>query len=348
MTREIINRIVIIGLGSIGKRHLGLVQTINPSTEIRILTNTERKSFSDSSELIYSNIDEVLKFHPQVAIIANPAPFHIDMAQKLAEAGVSLLIEKPISTSTEGILKLIETCQKNKLVLLVGYNLRYLLSLQYFKKIIEEETIGKILAIRCEAGQYLPDWRPGKDYRESVSARKDLGGGVLLELSHEIDYLRWIFGEVNWVRAKLSKQSTLEIDVEDSASVVMGFKSNDHQQELLCSLDLDFIRHDQTRKCVAIGEKGSLRWDGVGNTVDLYSKGSNAWKNIFKGEDGISKTYEKQWKHFLDCVSRGIRPQVTGEDGLRVLEIIEAIRQSDTEGKEVAVVITRPRDNLIT
>ena len=140
---------------------------------------------------------------------------------------------------------------------MTGYNLRFSPSLMYFNELIKKNIVGQILSVRCEVGQYLPEWRPNKDYRKTVSANFHLGGGVLLELSHEIDYLRWIFGEVDWVRATLAQQSSLVFDVEDSAHLTLGFLPNENGRQLIGTLNLDFIRHDQTRACIAIGEKGA-------------------------------------------------------------------------------------------
>ena len=127
-------------------------------------------------------------------------------------------------------MSLINICQSKKIALMTAYNLRFQPSLQEFRKQIKQQRIGKILSVRVEVGQYLPNWRPESDYRKGVSAQKKLGGGVLLELSHEIDYISWIFGDYKWVKAHISKQSNLEIDVEDTAYLLLGFKPDKYGQ----------------------------------------------------------------------------------------------------------------------
>jgi predicted dehydrogenase len=104
---------------------------------------------------------------------------------------------------------------------MVGYNLRFMKSLKKFREILKKNTIGKILSIRSEVGSYLPSWRPDSDYKKSVSAIKKLGGGVLLELSHDIDYLVWLFGNVKWVSSTIHRQSNLKIDTEDTAHITL-------------------------------------------------------------------------------------------------------------------------------
>jgi len=170
-------------------------------------------------------MDAVISYRPNIAVIASPSPFHLEMCENFLNMDTHLLIEKPIADSTEGVCSLLTRFQQKELILMVGYNLRYSPSLDFFRNLIKGNAIGEIHSVRCEVGQYLPTWRPDTDYRQGVSARKELGGGVLLELSHEIDYLRWIFGEMEWVRASISKQSNLEIDVEDTAHMTIGFSS---------------------------------------------------------------------------------------------------------------------------
>lgn len=259
MRSRLINRILIVGLGSIGKRHLRLARALLPNADIRVLRHQAGSAVPDSANGSFSSIDEAIAFAPQTAVIASPAPFHIATAQALAEAGVHLLIEKPLSASLNGVMQLLETCQKQGTVLLTGYNLRFLPSLQRFRDLLGDGVIGKVLSVRCEIGQYLPSWRPDADYRQGVSARRELGGGALLELSHELDYLRWIFGEVDWVKATLSRQSSLALDVEDTAHLTLGFAPADDGHQLIGTVNMDFVRHDTTRLCTTIGENGSLR-----------------------------------------------------------------------------------------
>jgi predicted dehydrogenase len=171
-----------------------------------------------------------------------------------------------------------------------------------------------------------------------VSARQELGGGVLLELSHEIDYLRWIFGEVTWVKASLSRQSDLEISVEDSAHLVLGFATSVDNYQLIGTVNLDFIRHDVTRECVAIGERGSLRWNGLTGDVSIFEAGAEGWRVLFNCPQLCDESYIAEWKNLLACVAERETPLISGEDGLRVLEIIEAVRNSAISGGQISKV----------
>lgn len=344
----LINRILIVGLGSIGKRHLRLARGFFPNEDIRVLRHQECDSVPEFATGCFSRLEQAIDFAPQVAVIASPATFHMKTALALAHVGVHLLVEKPLSASSDGALQLLETCRQNKTVLLTGYNLRFLLSLQRFRDLLNENVIGRVLSVRCEIGQYLPSWRPDFDYRQGVSARHELGGGALLELSHELDYMRWIFGEVEWVKATLSQQSSLEIDVEDTAHLILGFTPAENGYQLIGTVNMDFVRHDTTRCCTAIGEKGSLRWNGLTGGIELFKAGAKAWREIFRHQHQRDDSYLAEWRHFLTCVSEQKTPLISGEDGLKVLQIIEAARMAARSGTLVKLVKNQPKKKVST
>lgn len=343
-----IERILIVGFGSIGRRHLRLARQTLPNADIRILRHHPGSEAPESANGVFFSMEEAVDFAPQIAVIANPAPFHVATAQALASAGAHLLVEKPLSDSLTGVAHLLETCRRQQVGLLTGYNLRFVTSLQRFRNLLSERIVGRVLSVRCEVGQFLPDWRTESDYRQSVSAQRKLGGGALLELSHELDYLRWIFGEVEWVHASLSRQSTLELDVEDTAHLSLGFMPTSDSPALIATANLDFIRHDTTRLCTAIGESGSLRWNGVSGYVELYRAGAKQWEELFRHQQQRDDSYLAQWSHLIDCVQQHETPLISGEDGLRVLEIIEAARSSASTGKTVSTASIRQADGSYT
>lgn len=333
----LIKRVLIIGLGSIGKRHLRLARELLPDADIRVLRHQECVSVPEHATGCFSRLDQAIDFAPQIAVIASPATFHMNTAQALAQVGVHLLVEKPLSASLDGVPQLLETCREHGTVLLTGYNLRFLPSLQQFRDLLNENVIGSVLSVRCEIGQYLPSWRPDTDYRQGVSARHELGGGALLELSHELDYLCWIFGEVEWVKATLSRQSSLEIDVEDTAHLILGFASAATEHQLIGTVSMDFVRHDASRLCTAIGEKGSLRWNGLTGVVEQFEAGAIGWREIFRHQHQRDDSYLAEWQHFLSCISEQKTPLITGEDGFKVLQVIDAARKASESGSQVRV-----------
>lgn len=331
-----ISKILIQGSGSAGKRHLSIAKKMFPQAEIKVFSNGSVKETINSVDYL-TEISEVIHFEPQIAVIAGAASTRVKLCSALVGVGTHLLIEKPISDKSEGVLDLINSCQAAKLILAVGYNLQFDDTLIFFRDKVDELIVGKPLLIEIKVGQYLPDWRSNSDYRTSVSAHRKLGGGVLLELSHEINYLEWIFGKIEWVRATIMHQSELDIDVEDVAVLTLGI-NNSMNRNLVASVNLDFIRHDRERSCIVVGELGSIKWDGLKSEVSIYTKESKKWETIISGKKSIDETYLQEWLDFIDCVESGNSPKVTGHQGLSVLQVIDAVKKSAVSGLQVEVI----------
>ena len=322
-----LERILVVGYGSIGQRHARLARAALPDATIAILRRSPgAPPAGDPAWVFLSTIDDAVRFRPQAAVIAGPSSHHLAPAMALAAAGAHLLVEKPIANTVAGVPELVELCRARGRVLMAGYNLRFQPSLRRFRDLVRGGRAGQVVSVRAEVGQYLPTWRPDSDYRQTVSARADLGGGVLLELSHEIDYLRWVFGEVESVNATLATVSDLEIDVEDTAHLVLGFAGP--RGRPLAAVSLDFVRHDHTRTCVAIGTLGSLRWDALAGRVDWFAEGASGWTTEFQQPPARDESYRAEWSEFLACIATGAEPSVTGADALRTLRVVEAVRES--------------------
>ena len=330
-------KILIVGLGSAGSRQLRLAKVKFPDWEIKVLRSSTSDIPKAKENGFIRSLGEVAEFKPSMAIICSPSPFHVEIAQFLAGIGAHILIEKPISNSTAGIKELISNCNKNSLALMTGYNLRYLESLNYFRDCIISGEIGSIQSIRCEVGQYLPDWRPDKDYRTTVTARRELGGGALLELSHELDYLQWIFGSAEWVSAVIGKQSKLDIDTEDSAHLVIGFSDETLGYATIGNVNIDLYRHDKTRNCLVIGDCGSIRWDAILDRVAIYSTINPEWKTVFQGKSSLEESYLHQLDDFASASENLTISGATGVDGLRVLELIESAWKSSKSRSQVVI-----------
>ena len=282
-------------------------------------------------------MEAALEARPQAAVVATPASCHLEAAGELARAGVHLLVEKPIAAGIDGVRELVDLCETRGVTLMTGYNLRFMPSMLRFRELLGTQVVGRVLSVRAEVGQYLPSWRPGGDYRHGVSASFALGGGVLLELSHEIDYLRWLFGEIDWVSAVLCRQSALDIDVEDTAHLQLGFVATGASAPVVASLNMDFVRHDATRVCTVIGEAGSLRWKALEGTVELFEQGASAWQVLYAAKPDPDDSYRGEWRHFLECIAKGAEPLVSGHDGLAVLRVIDAARRSSAARKVMPV-----------
>lgn len=321
------SKIAIVGFGSAGRRHYSTAQESNPAAEFLVVTSNPG---ADLTLPHTSNLADVEKFKPHVVVLAGPASLRLETFSRLADHSPAFFFEKPLASSLIEGKQIMQHIATLGVAGQVGYNLRFSESLRFFRDHVSARRLGRILSVRVETGQFLPSWREGVDYRESVSGRSKLGGGVLLELSHELDFVQWIFGDISWVSGWIGKNSDLEIDVEDTAHISIGISRNDSSEFLIGTINLDFLRHDQVRLVTAICEQGSLSWDGVANEVKIHNANDHSWEVVWRSQPA-ENSYSNQWKSFLHSIESGSAPEVTVEDGLKVLKTIDAIRSSHEE-----------------
>ncbi len=322
--------VLIVGFGSIGRRHAQIVSQVLPEAKIVVLRRPESQGEVEGFPVVYC-LEEALLTNPRFAILAGPSPFRLALAKQLIEANIPLFLEKPLSNNMKGVEAFATLCEERKAMVQVGYCLRFEPSLIAFKMALEEKKCGDISHIRADVGQYLPDWRPDTDYRESVSARKDMGGGALLELSHEIDYVRWLCGEVATVSGKLKNISNLDLDVEDCAQIELTFKNG-----VVGSIHLDMVQKIAVRTCKVTGRAGVLEWDGLKKAVTLYPLETQKGETLYQGSSTTGlEMFVAQFKHFLSCLETRTPPLIGVRDGQRALEIVEATRCSSQEGRQV-------------
>ena len=169
---------------------------------------------------------------------------------------MDLFIEKPLTHRPEGIAELAGLLKRHNCVSLVGCNMRFHPGPAQVKRFIEEGRLGKVLFARIHAGSYLPEWRPGTDYRQNYAAKAETGGGCMLDCIHEIDLARWYLGEVEEVMACAAHLSRLEIDTEDYAFLLLR-----HENGAVSEVHLDYLQRSYERGCQIAGEQGTL---GVG------------------------------------------------------------------------------------
>ena len=324
------------GLGSIGKRHVENIKNII-DCEVFAL---KRKNYKEDDFVkkykieIFFDLDKALQSMPDAVFITNPTNFHIPHALKAAKHNCHLFIEKPLSNNMDGVEKLIHLAKKNNLIGMIGCNLRFHPSLRLIKKMLEENWIGKVISIRAQAGQYLPDWHPGQDYRIGYSANKNFGGGVVLDLIHELDYLYWFFGEVKEVFAFIDKSSNLEINSEDTAEILLRFRNN-----IIGEVHLDYVQRTPSRSCQIIAEEGTIIWDYYKGEVKVYRITNNSWKTFnLKKEFNLNQMYVDEIRHFINCLKGKKLPFPNISAGADVLKIALAAKKSSEMGKLASIV----------
>lgn len=324
-------KILIIGYGSIGKRHLkNMLSLGKKDTELMLCRSSKKEANAGNN--VFFDLDEALAQKPDVVFITNPTSLHITAALKAAEKGCHLFIEKPLSNNADGVDKLLKIVEEKNLIVMVGYNMRFHQSIVLMKNLLDKKTIGKVLAARIEVGSYLPDWHPGEDYRKSYSASKALGGGVILDLSHELDYARWLLGEVREVMCFSGKLSSLDIETEDTAEIILRMESG-----ALVEIHLDYLQRSPIRTCEIIGELGTIKWNSDEKDVKLFSIKKNKWESFKEKEDDRNSMYVDEVRHFIDCVENGKKPLVSALEGKKVLDIALAAKKSSETGIMIKV-----------
>jgi predicted dehydrogenase len=320
-------KFLIAGFGSIGRRHFRNLKALGQND---ILFYRSGLSQLDDAELagyvVETNLAAALAHKPDAVIVANPTALHLKVAIPAARAGCHILLEKPISHSLDGVADLRAAAKASGSRILVGFQLRFHPTLQQAAQLLADGSLGRPLSARAHWGEYLPDWHPYEDYRSGYSARADLGGGVVLTLSHPFDYLRWLLGEVNSVWASLARTGELEISVEEQAEIGLTFAGG-----ALASVHLDYLQRPATHSLEIVCSQGRLHWDAA--TGILRQINLDGAEKEYAPPAGFERNdlFLAQTRHFLDVVG-GAEPACTLEDGQRALEIALAAHRSNETG----------------
>jgi predicted dehydrogenase len=253
--------------------------------------------------------------------VASPASFHAEHAVPLLQAGIPTLIEKPVTSDVEDSQYLKQVAAKTGTPVAVGYCLRYLPSAMKVKELLDAKAIGTLYNAHIEIGQYLPDWRPSKDYRDSVSANASLGGGALLELSHELDYSQWLLGPLAVQFAHLRSSDELDLDVEDLADIVATTEAG-----AVVNIHLDFLQRKAYRRCRFVGSTSVLEWDLIANNVIQISASG---EEILYSEPAWDKNkmYLNMLQDFINMTKDNKHSCIDLQQAGKTVELIETIKQ---------------------
>ena len=341
-------KILVVGLGSIGQRHVRNLRSLLGS-DVEILAYrvqglphvlTEQREIECGSSVeakydikAYRNLDQALAQEPAAAFICNPTSLHQTVALSAARAGCHLLVEKPLSNRYEGVEELINIVDSKGLVALVGYQMRFHPCLQRLQSLLQQKAIGRILSVRVEVGEYLPEAHPYEDYRHTYAARPELGGGVILSQIHELDYVYWLFGLPRRVITFGGHLSSLDIDVEDTASSLMECVVDGIPVPI--EVHQDFVQRPARHTCQVIGDAGKILVDLDTVTVQVFDgQGQITDQCNFSGFQR-NQLFLDELKHFLACVRGEEDPIVTLRDAAQSLRMALTARQSLATGQVV-------------
>lgn len=327
-------KVLVAGAGSIGRRHLGNLGSLGIRNLAACDPDQQRlaRIVEELNVSAWPGYEKALEeYRPDLVLICTPPVLHVEQARMALEAGCHVFIEKPLAPSLEGVNSLIERARKSDRVVQVGYNLRYHPGIKTIKRFVEEGKIGKVLWASFEFGQYLPDWRPWQDYRISYTARKEMGGGIILDASHELDYALWLLGTPSRLVCMAGKSSGLEMDVEDNATLLIRFESDAE-----AVVHVDCIQRAYSRKCKLVSETGTILWDYNQNQVNFFHSAEEKWENL-SYEFDPNDMYLREIETFLERTAAGGSNTGDLESAKLVLKVTLAALQSAAKKEWVSL-----------
>ncbi len=279
----------------------------------------------------FSTIQDTASFKPDFAIVANPTSLHVATAKELVNQNIPVLLEKPISDSDSGLDVLVQIAKSKNIPLMVGYMMRFHPCAIKLIKYVDENVLGRIYNIIVNVNSFMPAWHHYEGYNEFYAGRKDLGGGVVLTEIHEIDLLHTLFGMPKKLTALGGKRSGLDIDVEDTVSVLMDYEKDN--QLFSATLNMCFVQRTPLREFRIMGENGSILWDIARNMIELCDYvNDNFQKDTFDPFDR-NNMFRDQLTHFIKCVKTGKVPvsNITSTKGSHIIAMAvkEAIQSKN-------------------
>lgn len=305
-------RVAVLGQGSIGTRHAGLLRELG--CDVVTYDPVAPGTAAGEAEALEG---------ADAAIVASPTSEHARQAALAIDAGVPVLVEKPLALDAATAADLAARAETHGVPLGIAMNLRFHPGVRAVREALP--SAGRPLRAAAWCGSYLPGWRPGTDYRESYSAQRALGGGVLLDAVHEIDYLTWLLGPATSVSALLPKVSDLELDVEDVALLQLELASG-----AVATITLDYVDRSYHRGCRIVGRDGTVAWEWGTEQVRTTD-------GVVEAPADAAPTYRAELEHFLVAVRDGTPPSTMPAEAVHTLAIVDAARRSADEGRRVEV-----------
>ncbi len=323
-------KIVLVGLGSIGKRHLNNIVELG-FNNITVVTRSGILPQEFSQLKVYNNLNEALRNTEfNAAIICTPTALHLESLIPIIQKGIkNIYLEKPISHSLQQMKEVIQLAKSNNTRIIVGYDLHFDIGLQKVHELLNNSIIGKVLSVNATVGQYLPHWRPHEDYSKGMSAKRETGGGVMLDLIHEFDYLYWLVGNIKTIASFNCNTQSLKIETEDIAEVLLQFEKG-----VIGTIHLDYLQPQLVRNCLFTCSKGSIFWDLANSTV--------SWTLIDEEKKIFSyKGFERN-QRFLEIMKLFLENKKDDrltylESGYESLKMVEAAKYSSSNNVFVSL-----------
>jgi predicted dehydrogenase len=307
--------VLIAGTGSIGQRHIRNLRQLRPRARFAFLRRGARRDAmaNDLGAEVVESTEAALALRPTLAVVATPSDQHAALLHSLLQAGVPTYIEKPVVTTLADCASLRSLATGTLPPTQVGCVLRFLPSLRQLRLWLSDRRLGRVVRATFEVGQWLPDWRPMQDYRQSYSAHAAQGGGVVFDLVHEIDLACWFFGPCALQAAWGGHHSSLEICSEDVAHLALQGSSHE-----LIGLQLDYVSRVPVRRIHVVGDEASATWDLPRKTLELHAPAGSTY--ITEGFD-TAAAYVEAMRELLDAAAHGTPTSLPLIEGLPATDI---------------------------
>jgi len=328
-TSNLNNPIVVIGGGSIGKRHINNLQTLG-FKNIYCLKREYNSDFEKNLKVkVITSYRELKVINPWAVFICNPTSLHIESLQEAVNLGAHIFMEKPLIHEAKGLEKAKEILKNYDKVFFIGFMMRFHPLVKEVKNILETENLGKVYAARLEFGSFLPYWHPYEDYKISYAAKKKLGGGVINTITHELDLAQYFFGNPESVKAHKMNLGKLDIDVEELFEGILIYKDK------MVSLHLDYLQKDYDRRISILCDEGSIRWNWHDNEV-IISKHKEETKKIPLHNFDVNQLYINEIKAFFSLIENNkLKHGLDSHQAFKNTEITLALHESSDKGKVI-------------
>lgn len=326
-------KLAIVGLGSIGRRHLQNFHAIGVDTLAAYDIAPARREAA-AREFPFATVTDTLEAALEgvdAVVVCTPPDSHLPLVRMAMEHGAHVMVEKPLAPSMDGVEDLLRRCDARGLRVLTAYNWRYWPPMLLVERLLKDGRIGPVLVARTEYAYHLTIRYPGEDYRQFYMADARQGGGCLLDESHAIDYMRWLLGEVVAVSAVVDRVSSLEIATDDIADLTVRFAAG-----TVGNIHMNLFAWNVHSHFELLGEEGVIQWRRFENEVRVFDPKGSRWE-VYPFTCQLNDMYVEEARHFVTCVRGEAIPRCDGWDGLKTLRVIEAARRASAERRWVRV-----------
>jgi len=335
------HRALVVGAGSIGRRHLRNLSALGVVSLAASDPDPERLRVvaDELGARTFRDLDEALtSFAPELVFVCTPPTLHLEQALRAVDVGAHTFVEKPLVSEAAGVGRLMSAIEARGAVTMTGCNMRFHPGPSMVKRLIDGGELGDVLAATIHTGSYLPGWRPDRDHRATYSAAVSSGGGAVMDCIHEIDLALWYFGPIAEVAALLISGESIDIGAEGGAALVVR-----HAAAIVTSINLNFVQRDYRRQCQVIGTRGTVYWDFAEPAVRLFDARSGAWQYFeLPRAWSVNDMYVEELAYFLRCAERGERTFCDAGQGWEAVRVALAAKASAARRTFVAPAAIHP------